>query len=97
MTGCNALPTAPFPSSPVLIFCFCTASLTQVHDFSKYMYAAAGLLPDMVRAVPAWIDDADIQRALYMNVLMRELHLAEQKGAWGRVRGGTQVLIICSL
>lgn len=41
----------------------------QVHDFSKMLFGVAGLMPDMVRAVPVWIDDPYIQRVLYANVL----------------------------
>lgn len=33
------------------------------------LFGIAGLMPDMVRAVPVWIDDPLIQRVLYANVL----------------------------
>lgn len=46
-----------------------TSRPLQVHDFSKMLFGIAGLMPDMVRAVPVWIDDPLIQRVLYANVL----------------------------
>ncbi len=36
------------------------------------VFGVCGLLPDMVRAVPVWIDDPKVQKALYVNVLLRE-------------------------
>ncbi len=35
------------------------------------LFGVCGLMPDMVRAVPVWIDDANIQKALFNNVLER--------------------------
>jgi hypothetical protein len=46
---------------------------SQVHDYSKRVFGVCGLLPDMVRAVPVWIDDPKVQKALYVNVLLREV------------------------
>lgn len=43
-----------------------------MNDFSKFLHACAGLLPDMVRAVPQWIDDESIQKSLYANVMANE-------------------------
>ncbi|KAG1677557.1 hypothetical protein FOA52_014455 [Chlamydomonas sp. UWO 241] len=55
--------------------------LTEVHDFSKLLFGVCGLLPDMVRAVPVWIDDPRIQRALYLSVLGRGDGGAAAEGA----------------
>ncbi|GAX81475.1 hypothetical protein CEUSTIGMA_g8904.t1 [Chlamydomonas eustigma] len=46
--------------------------ITEVYDFSKMSFGVCGLLPDMVRAVPVWIDDHELQRFLYMNIVQRE-------------------------
>ncbi|EFJ45121.1 hypothetical protein VOLCADRAFT_94637, partial [Volvox carteri f. nagariensis] len=46
--------------------------LRPMNDFSKFLHACAGLLPDMVRAVPQWIDDEVIQKSLYANVMANE-------------------------
>jgi hypothetical protein len=36
----------------------CTAGLlTEVHKFSKFIHGTATLFPDMVQAVPYWVDD----------------------------------------
>ncbi|GFR44817.1 hypothetical protein Agub_g6154, partial [Astrephomene gubernaculifera] len=43
-----------------------------ISDFSKFLHACAGLLPDMVRAVPQWIDDEAVQKSLYANVVANE-------------------------
>lgn len=45
---------------------------SQVHDFSKFLHACAGLMPDLVRAVPAWVDDPAVQKSLYANVLANQ-------------------------
>jgi hypothetical protein len=44
----------------------------QEYDFSKSMFGSCGLLPDMVRAVPVWIDDPELQRYLYVNVMLKD-------------------------
>ncbi|GIM04827.1 hypothetical protein Vretimale_9326 [Volvox reticuliferus] len=46
--------------------------LKPINDFSKFLHACAGLLPDMVRAVPQWIDDEAVQKSLYANVMANE-------------------------
>lgn len=38
--------------------------LVEMEEFSKFLFGCAGLLPDMVRAVPVWIDDPLVQRCL---------------------------------
>ena len=44
----------------------------QEYDFSKSMFGSCGLLPDMVRAVPVWIDDPELQWYLYVNVMQKD-------------------------
>ncbi len=44
----------------------------QMNDFSKFLHSCAGLLPDLVRAVPQWVDDPEVQRSLYANVVANE-------------------------
>ena len=46
--------------------------LPQVYDFSKVAFGICGLLPDMVRAVPVWIDDHELQRYLFVNVMQKD-------------------------
>ncbi|GLI60748.1 hypothetical protein VaNZ11_002977 [Volvox africanus] len=46
--------------------------LKPINDFSKFLHACAGLLPDMVRAVPQWIDDEAVQKSLYANVMAND-------------------------
>lgn len=36
----------------------------QVHKFSKFIHGSAVLLPDMVQAVPYWIDDESIRKSI---------------------------------
>lgn len=38
--------------------------LTEVHKFSKFIHGSAVLLPDMVQAVPYWIDDESIRKSI---------------------------------
>ena len=38
--------------------------LYEVHKYSKFLHGCASLLPDEVRAVPYWIDDASIRDSL---------------------------------
>ncbi|GIL50672.1 hypothetical protein Vafri_6796 [Volvox africanus] len=46
--------------------------LKPINDFSKFLHACAGLLPDMVRAVPQWVDDEAVQKSLYANVMAND-------------------------
>ncbi|KAG2487916.1 hypothetical protein HYH03_013496 [Edaphochlamys debaryana] len=46
--------------------------LRPMDDFSKFLHACAGLLPDLVRAVPQWVDDEAVQKSLYANVAANE-------------------------
>ena len=36
----------------------------QVHKFSKFIHGTATLLPDMVAAVPYWIDDESVRPSM---------------------------------
>ena len=36
----------------------------QVHKFSKFIHGTSVLLPDMVQAVPYWIDDESIRKSI---------------------------------
>ena len=38
--------------------------LLQVHKFSKFIHGTSVLLPDMVQAVPYWIDDESIRKSI---------------------------------
>ena len=38
--------------------------LVQVHKFSKFIHGTSVLLPDMVQAVPYWIDDESIRKSI---------------------------------
>ncbi|KAK9807603.1 hypothetical protein WJX72_003876 [[Myrmecia] bisecta] len=38
--------------------------LTEVHKFSKFIHGSATLLPDMVQAVPYWVDDESIRPSM---------------------------------
>ena len=39
-------------------------SLLQVHKFSKFIHGTATLLPDMVQAVPYWVDDESLRPSI---------------------------------
>lgn len=36
----------------------------QVHKFSKFIHGTATLLPDMVQAVPYWIDEGSLRESV---------------------------------
>ena len=38
--------------------------LTEVHKFSKFMHGSATLLPDLVQAVPYWVDDESVRPSM---------------------------------
>lgn len=38
--------------------------LTEVHKFSKFIHGTATLFPDMVRAVPYWVDDESVRASM---------------------------------
>mmetsp|Transcript_16483 Transcript_16483/g.28259 ORF Transcript_16483/g.28259 Transcript_16483/m.28259 type:complete len:740 (-) Transcript_16483:558-2777(-) len=38
--------------------------LTEVHKFSKFIHGTATLFPDMVRAVPYWVDDVSVRPSM---------------------------------
>lgn len=38
--------------------------LTEVHKFSKFIHGTATLFPDMVRAVPYWVDDESVRSSM---------------------------------
>ena len=41
-----------------------SAADLQVHKFSKFIHGTSVLLPDMVQAVPYWIDDESIRKSI---------------------------------
>lgn len=38
--------------------------MAQVHKFSKFIHGTATLLPDMVQAVPYWVDDESLRPSI---------------------------------
>lgn len=54
------------------------ANLTlQVHKFSKFIHGTATLLPDMVAAVPYWIDDESVRPSMVQSASYHNVHHAE--------------------
>lgn len=51
--------------------------LTEVHKFSKFIHGTATLLPDMVAAVPYWIDDESVRPSMLQSAQYRDTHQAE--------------------
>lgn len=51
--------------------------LLQVHKFSKFIHGTATLLPDMIAAVPYWIDDESVRPSMLQSAGYREAHQAE--------------------
>ena len=49
----------------------------QVHKFSKFIHGTATLLPDMVAAVPYWIDDESVRPSMLQSAGHRDIHQAE--------------------
>lgn len=49
--------TAPHPPPVHGLACHSPGLLTEVHKFSKFIHGTATLFPDMVQAVPYWVDD----------------------------------------
>lgn len=41
--------------------------LTEVHKFSKFLHGTAALFPDMVQAVPYWVDDESVRASMLMS------------------------------
>jgi uncharacterized membrane protein YidH (DUF202 family) len=41
--------------------------LTEVHKFSKFIHGSATLMPDMVQAVPYWVDDESVRPSMLMS------------------------------
>ena len=52
---CSKPGTSPDPPYPLPV---------QVHKFSKFIHGTATLLPDMVAAVPYWIDDESVRPSM---------------------------------
>ena len=42
----------------------CAPGVLQVHKFSKFIHGTATLLPDMVQAVPYWVDDESLRPSI---------------------------------
>lgn len=51
--------------------------LTEVHKFSKFIHGTATLLPDMIAAVPYWIDDESVRPSMLQSAGARDIHQAE--------------------
>ena len=50
----------------------------QVHKFSKFIHGTATLLPDMIAAVPYWIDDESVRPSMLQSAGYRDSsHQAE--------------------
>ncbi len=49
----------------------------QVHKFSKFIHGTATLLPDMIAAVPYWIDDESVRPSMLQSAGYRDIHQAE--------------------
>ena len=45
----------------------------QVHKFSKFIHGTATLLPDMVQAVPYWVDDESVRPSMLQSAA-RDAH-----------------------
>ncbi len=41
--------------------------LTEVHKFSKFIHGTCTLFPDMVQAVPYWVDDESVRPSMLMS------------------------------
>ena len=54
-----------------------TTLLLQVHKFSKFIHGTATLLPDMIAAVPYWIDDESVRPSMLQSAGYRDAHQAE--------------------
>ena len=62
----NMFSAAPFVVSTIFAGGFdalCYVDM-QVHKFSKFIHGTSVLLPDMVQAVPYWIDDESIRKSI---------------------------------
>lgn len=46
--------------------------LTEVHKFSKFIHGTATLFPDMVRAVPYWVDDESVRPSMVASAAIPE-------------------------
>lgn len=58
--------------------CFKAEYVTlQVHKFSKFIHGTATLLPDMIAAVPYWIDDESVRPSMLQSAGYRDTHQAE--------------------
>ncbi|KAL4855568.1 Vacuolar transporter chaperone 4 [Chlorella vulgaris] len=50
--------------------------LTEVHKFSKFIHGTATLFPDMVQAVPYWVDDESVRASMLMSAPEQPSELA---------------------
>ena len=60
------VPGSPSPGWGRSLRCSCAdqAGAAQVHKFSKFIHGSSVLLPDMVQAVPYWIDDQSVRKSI---------------------------------
>eukprot|EP01024_Parvocaulis_polyphysoides_P026125 TRINITY_DN2383_c0_g1_i13.p1 TRINITY_DN2383_c0_g1~~TRINITY_DN2383_c0_g1_i13.p1 ORF type:complete len:750 (-),score=93.88 TRINITY_DN2383_c0_g1_i13:114-2363(-) len=54
--------------------------LTEVHKFSKFIHGSATLMPDMVQAVPYWIDDQSIRESIMDSAPLQRLKVEIPEG-----------------
>ena len=45
-------------------YCLNLWAAVQVHKFSKFIHGSATLLPDLVQAVPYWVDDESVRPSM---------------------------------
>ena len=55
----------------------------QVHKFSKFIHGSSVLLPDMVQAVPYWIDDESIRKSIIQSSGEQQCALLSPPGLEG--------------
>merc|ERR1711982_324985 len=65
--------------------------LYEVHKFSKFIHGCATLLPDYVRSVPYWIDDASVRDSVIASgagkILVKNVSALEEQQAMDRKTG----------
>merc|ERR1712232_384017 len=65
--------------------------LYEVHKFSKFIHGCATLLPDYVRSVPYWIDDASVRDSVIASgagkILVKSVSAMEEQQAIDRKAG----------
>ena len=57
---CSTVPEAPYAARTRQTY----SMLAQVHKFSKFIHGTATLLPELVQAVPYWVDDESVRPSM---------------------------------